>query len=124
MATQYIITAQRFNGYKELLVEIKADIPTNLAALPNKTEIAHSYMGKYPIAKVDGSSIYFNVKISQVADGATVAQIETLINTEIQQIEYVLSQFQLEDVDTIIGMTKVGTGSWTYIPPTPITPTP
>ena len=123
MATQYIVTAQRFKGYKELLVEIKIDIPSVLNSLPNKKEIANSYMGKYPIAKVDGNFIYFNVKINQVADSATVATIESLINTEIQQIEYVLSQFQLEDVDTIIGMTKVGSGSWTYIPP-PAPPTP
>lgn len=115
MATEIkIINTTRYNGYFELSIEVKCAIPSNLNVLDNKQEIARSYSSIYPISRIENGYIYFIPKTISLSDGTTNEQIEAIFNGIIQEYDYVLGNFQLQDLDDLIGKTYNGT-NWSYI---------
>jgi hypothetical protein len=116
-----IKNTQRFNGYMEVTIELRLDIPTVLNTLPNKKEIAESYAGIYGIDKVDNGYIFF-VKVCTFEDGTSNALMQSTFDAIATNYENALSAFALQPFDDMIGKTYDG-NTWSYIPP-PIPPTP
>ena len=125
MATQIkIISTSRSetDGSLTVPIEIRINIPLQLQVLPNKKEIAESYVSAYGISKVDADYIYFN-KVCTFEAGTTQTQMEAQLETIGDNYVNALTAFALQPTDNLIGMTYDGT-TWTYIPPTPTPPTP
>jgi hypothetical protein len=125
MATQIkIISATRSetDGSLTVPIEIRINIPAPLQVLANKKEIAESYASTYGITKVDADYIYFN-KVCTFESGTTQAQMELQLETIGDNYVTALTAFALLPTDELIGKTYDG-NTWSYIPPTPPTPTP
>lgn len=108
-----ILSTNRLNGYFEVAIEIRIDIPQVLTGLPNKKEIAESYKAQYGIDRVDGNYIYFT-KLCTFQDGTPISTIQGTFDTIATTYSQGMQAFALQPFDELIGKTYDGT-NWVYI---------